>query len=114
LIFLGIEETGRRLGSWQSIVFNMCLGRILYQRDEKEKRSRTGSKDFIERYVCGMRELSRNGLYQRDVVNFRQAYGFMNGVLNTDNTSIYGLSLDFGPFAVPFPSNSLIIVYGYI
>ncbi|RDW88118.1 UPF0061-domain-containing protein [Coleophoma cylindrospora] len=28
-----------------------------------------------------------------------QAYGFMNGVLNTDNTSIMGLSLDFGPFA---------------
>ncbi|MCJ1410482.1 hypothetical protein MMC19_004567 [Ptychographa xylographoides] len=28
-----------------------------------------------------------------------QAYGFTNGVLNTDNTSLYGLSLDFGPFA---------------
>lgn len=28
-----------------------------------------------------------------------QAYGFMNGVLNTDNTSIWGLSIDFGPFA---------------
>ncbi|CAZ85978.1 unnamed protein product [Tuber melanosporum] len=28
-----------------------------------------------------------------------QAYGFMNGVLNTDNTSIMGLSLDFGPFS---------------
>lgn len=28
-----------------------------------------------------------------------QAYGFMNGVLNTDNTSIYGLSMDYGPFA---------------
>lgn len=28
-----------------------------------------------------------------------QAYGFMNGVLNTDNTSVFGLSLDFGPFA---------------
>lgn len=28
-----------------------------------------------------------------------QAYGFMNGVLNTDNTSLFGLSLDFGPFA---------------
>ncbi len=28
-----------------------------------------------------------------------QAYGFMNGVLNTDNTSVAGLSLDFGPFA---------------
>ncbi|KAF2197189.1 UPF0061-domain-containing protein [Delitschia confertaspora ATCC 74209] len=28
-----------------------------------------------------------------------QAYGFMNGVLNTDNTSVLGLSVDFGPFA---------------
>ena len=28
-----------------------------------------------------------------------QVHGFMNGVLNTDNTSIMGLSLDFGPFA---------------
>lgn len=28
-----------------------------------------------------------------------QAYAFMNGVLNTDNTSVLGLSLDFGPFA---------------
>ena len=28
-----------------------------------------------------------------------QAYAFTNGVLNTDNTSIVGLSLDFGPFA---------------
>ncbi len=27
-----------------------------------------------------------------------QAYGFMNGVLNTDNTSLMGLSIDFGPF----------------
>ena len=28
-----------------------------------------------------------------------QAYTFTNGVLNTDNTSLMGLSLDFGPFA---------------
>ncbi|KAL2415383.1 Protein adenylyltransferase SelO, mitochondrial [Exophiala dermatitidis] len=33
------------------------------------------------------------------VVGMWQAYGFMNGVLNTDNTSIYGLSMDYGPFA---------------
>lgn len=29
-----------------------------------------------------------------------QAYGFLNGVLNTDNTSVLGLSMDFGPFAI--------------
>ncbi|ANZ74260.1 BA75_01700T0 [Komagataella pastoris] len=41
-----------------------------------------------------------------------QAYGFLNGVLNTDNTSVLGLSIDFGPFAImdkfdpDFTSNS--------
>jgi len=33
------------------------------------------------------------------MVAYWQAYAFTNGVLNTDNTSIYGLSIDFGPFA---------------
>ncbi|QLG71074.1 hypothetical protein HG535_0B01120 [Zygotorulaspora mrakii] len=31
-------------------------------------------------------------------VAYWQAYGFLNGVLNTDNVSIMGLSMDFGPF----------------
>ncbi|CAH6719266.1 protein adenylyltransferase SelO, mitochondrial [[Candida] jaroonii] len=29
-----------------------------------------------------------------------QTYGFLNGVLNTDNTSILGLSMDYGPFQI--------------
>ncbi|KAI5962411.1 uncharacterized protein KGF55_003487 [Candida pseudojiufengensis] len=29
-----------------------------------------------------------------------QCYGFLNGVLNTDNTSILGLTVDFGPFSI--------------
>lgn len=29
-----------------------------------------------------------------------QSYGFLNGVLNTDNTSILGLAIDFGPFSI--------------
>lgn len=28
-----------------------------------------------------------------------QSYGFLNGVLNTDNTSILGMAMDFGPFS---------------
>ncbi|KAH3681480.1 hypothetical protein WICPIJ_007559 [Wickerhamomyces pijperi] len=31
-------------------------------------------------------------------VAYWQVYGFVNGVLNTDNTNILGLSMDFGPF----------------
>lgn len=32
-------------------------------------------------------------------VAYWQAYCFLNGVLNTDNTSVMGLAMDFGPFA---------------
>ena len=52
------------------------------------------------------RQLNRYGQLYREIclrsaklVSKMQVYGFMNGVLNTDNTSIYGLSLDYGPFA---------------
>lgn len=35
-----------------------------------------------------------------ETVAATQVYGFLNGVLNTDNTSILGLCMDFGPFAI--------------
>jgi serine/tyrosine/threonine adenylyltransferase len=48
------------------------------------------------RYTRLYREICRRNAR---TVALWQAYGFTNGVLNTDNTSIYGLSIDFGPFA---------------
>lgn len=56
-----------------------------------------GPKDAAEnRFARLYREVVRRNA---TTVAKWQAYGFMNGVLNTDNTSIYGLSIDFGPFA---------------
>lgn len=50
-------------------------------------------------------ELTKYDLLFRHIVNLNaecvaywQTYGFCNGVLNSDNTSILGLSMDFGPF----------------
>jgi len=48
------------------------------------------------RFVRLFREVVRRNA---ETVAKWQAYGFMNGVLNTDNTSVMGLSIDFGPFA---------------
>ncbi len=48
------------------------------------------------RYARLFRQVCRNNA---TTVAKWQAYGFVNGVLNTDNTSCLGLSLDFGPFA---------------
>jgi uncharacterized protein YdiU (UPF0061 family) len=47
------------------------------------------------RFVRLYREIARRNA---KTVAAWQAYGFMNGVLNTDNTSLLGLSMDFGPF----------------
>ena len=56
-----------------------------------------GPKDFNEnRFARLYREIVRRNA---QTVAYWQAYGFMNGVLNTDNTSIFGLSMDYGPFA---------------
>ncbi|TDZ23360.1 UPF0061 protein [Colletotrichum orbiculare MAFF 240422] len=56
-----------------------------------------GPEDSAEnRFTRLFREVARRNAL---TVAKWQAYGFMNGVLNTDNTSIMGLSIDFGPFA---------------
>ncbi|TGO42593.1 hypothetical protein BHYA_0007g00970 [Botrytis hyacinthi] len=62
------------------------------------------SKDTIEG-PAGFEENRFTRLYREIVLRNAktvaawQAYAFTNGVLNTDNTSIFGLSIDFGPFA---------------
>lgn len=56
-----------------------------------------GSDQYEEnRYTRLYREIARKNA---KMVAHWQAYAFTNGVLNTDNTSIFGLSIDFGPFA---------------
>jgi uncharacterized protein YdiU (UPF0061 family) len=61
-------------------------------------------KDTIEG-PAGLEENRFTRLYREIVrrnakmVAYWQAYAFTNGVLNTDNTSLFGLSIDFGPFA---------------
>ncbi|KAJ5775951.1 uncharacterized protein N7511_000962 [Penicillium nucicola] len=61
-------------------------------RDEVQDHQDVQENRFARLY----REIARRNA---KTVAAWQAYGFMNGVLNTDNTSIYGLSLDYGPFA---------------
>ncbi|KAF2085837.1 UPF0061-domain-containing protein [Saccharata proteae CBS 121410] len=53
-------------------------------------------KDAENRFTRLYREIARRNAA---TVAAWQTYGFMNGVLNTDNTSVMGLSMDYGPFA---------------
>lgn len=69
-------------------------------RDPEEKEESAG--DHVFQIEGGM---TKYDLLYRHIVNLNaecvaywQTYGFCNGVLNTDNTSIMGVSIDFGPF----------------
>ncbi|KAF2734219.1 UPF0061-domain-containing protein [Polyplosphaeria fusca] len=88
-------------GGWDKLASKLSSG------DPNETHSKISSgvsKDTIEgdaleeenRFTRLYRTVIRNNA---KTVAAWQAYGFMNGVLNTDNTSILGLSIDFGPFA---------------
>ncbi|KAI0394958.1 hypothetical protein F5Y17DRAFT_227111 [Xylariaceae sp. FL0594] len=75
---------------------------------DKPSESPTAKCDVSAETVEGPAEAAENRFTRlyREVVRRNaltvakwQAYGFMNGVLNTDNTSVAGLSMDFGPFA---------------
>lgn len=65
----------------------------------------TGIPKNIFEGPAGLEENRFTRLYREIVrrnakmVAYWQAYAFTNGVLNTDNTSVFGLSIDFGPFA---------------
>ena len=71
--------------------------------DEQVKKDENGKELMSEEDVS---KLSKYDKFFRHVVSLNantvahwQAYGFANGVLNTDNTSIMGLTIDYGPFA---------------
>ncbi|CAL5872285.1 uncharacterized protein PFLUO_LOCUS6546 [Penicillium psychrofluorescens] len=78
-----------REGQSAAEIDNPCRGIL---RDELQTHQGAEENRFARLY----REIARRNA---KTVAAWQAYGFMNGVLNTDNTSIYGLSLDYGPFA---------------
>jgi uncharacterized protein YdiU (UPF0061 family) len=89
-------------GGWENLP--AALPSLDDNKDAHLEPARNVPKDAIQgkegaeenRFARLYREITRRTAL---LVGKLQAYGFMNGVLNTDNTSILGLSLDYGPFA---------------
>ena len=87
-------------GGWESLPASLAGSDKAYDSEPERGvqaeilQGKEGAEE--NRYARLYREIARRNA--RTVAAW-QAYGFMNGVLNTDNTSIFGLSLDFGPFA---------------
>lgn len=92
------------LPGWSSLPARLSSDKIELTNKEAIDPSRNIPKDDLQgpedinenRYARLYREIVRRNA---KTVAAWQAYAFTNGVLNTDNTSIMGLSIDFGPFA---------------
>ncbi|KAF4554216.1 Hypothetical protein D9617_5g070930 [Elsinoe fawcettii] len=88
-------------GGWETLPARLKDGEVKEMAVEVErgvaKETVQGEgKEEENRFARLYREVARRNA---KMVAHWQAYAFTNGVLNTDNTSVYGLSIDFGPFA---------------
>ncbi|KAF2461219.1 YdiU domain protein [Lineolata rhizophorae] len=89
------------LGGWGALPAKLSSGEINETAQSPEHnvpadKLQGEGKEAENRFARLYREIVRRNA---KTVAAWQAYGFMNGVLNTDNTSVMGLSIDFGPFA---------------
>ncbi|KAI9722386.1 MAG: hypothetical protein M1812_001858 [Candelaria pacifica] len=86
---------------WESLPSKLASGNpnetaLNPERGLPAKTIQGGEGEEENRFARLYREIVRRNA---KTVAAWQAYAFTNGVLNTDNTSLFGLSIDFGPFA---------------
>lgn len=55
----------------------------------------TITSEGVEKYLAFFKEVARTTL---DMIVHWQRVGFVHGVMNTDNMSIHGITIDYGPF----------------
>ncbi|WP_079434349.1 YdiU family protein [Zoogloea sp. LCSB751] len=84
-----------RFGSFEHWAANRKLDELRQLADYVIERFRPECRDAANPYEALLRDVGRR---TAELIARWQAVGFMHGVMNTDNMSILGLTLDYGPF----------------
>ncbi len=84
-----------RFGSFEHWAARDQHGELQALADYVIDRFRPELRDMAQPYVALLADVSRR---TGDLMAQWMAVGFMHGVMNTDNMSILGLTLDYGPF----------------
>ncbi|KAK9469778.1 hypothetical protein V1512DRAFT_256998 [Lipomyces arxii] len=110
-VVVRMAQTWLRLGSFDihrmrgdrkmlKVLADYCIDEVFGGLDKILQDARDGE------YADEFNDLGRYRVLYREIIRRTaettaqwQVYGFMNGVLNTDNVSIFGLSMDYGPFS---------------
>ncbi|MBS0356469.1 MAG: YdiU family protein [Proteobacteria bacterium] len=84
-----------RFGSFEHWAANRKLDELRQLADYVIDRFRPECRDAANPYEALLRDVGRR---TGELIARWQTVGFMHGVMNTDNMSILGLTLDYGPF----------------
>ncbi len=84
-----------RFGSFEHWFYQDRLDELKLLADYVIERCYPELRDHTQPYKALLAEVSRR---TAEMIAGWQAVGFMHGVMNTDNMSILGLTLDYGPF----------------
>ncbi|CAL1716563.1 unnamed protein product [Somion occarium] len=88
---------GQQDGDWDALrVLGEWVGRRVLKLKNIKWRGEDGAEDGNPWGKTLVLEVARRNA---KMVAGWQAYGFMHGVINTDNVSILGLTIDYGPYA---------------
>ncbi len=90
-----IAQSFVRFGSFEHWFYNQRTEELKQLADYVLAHSYPELRDTRAPYQALLREVTRR---TAELVAQWQAVGFMHGVLNTDNMSILGITLDYGPF----------------
>ena len=90
-IFIDSDETTGACGPSVSLEKEMLPKMLDYLVDTNFKELKKEKNIYLEVFECIVKRTAV-------MVAFWQAYGFVHGVINTDNMSILGLTIDYGPY----------------
>jgi uncharacterized protein YdiU (UPF0061 family) len=98
-----MSPTFVRFGSFEHWFYNDRQEELKTLADYVIGRFYPELRDAVNPYQAFLREVTRR---TAELIAQWQAVGFMHGVMNTDNMSILGLTIDYGPFGFMEAFNS--------
>ena len=98
-VFTRVAESHLRVGTYQYFAFKNDIESIKVLLDYTVKRHYPELNDFTDRSAKAIELLKKLTNKQSDLIANWSALGFIHGVMNTDNFSMAGITIDYGPCA---------------
>lgn len=94
-ILLRMAPSHIRFGSFEYMYYNQHFDELKQLADHVIEQHYAEFKDLAEPYLALLTQVIRS---TAELIAKWQSVGFAHGVMNTDNMSILGLTLDYGPY----------------